>query len=84
MGIVTEQAVLSRLRELDQDEWPEVCGFIEHLISAKGSKPPERGSATAVMASYGAWRMPPEEQERILAMIREARELEDAGHGADL
>lgn len=84
MGVVTEQAVLNRLRELDPEAWPEVCDFIGYLVTAKGRRAPERGSAADVMASYGAWSMSPEEQQRILNAIRQEREMENAGHGAHL
>lgn len=84
MGVVTEQAVLDRLRELDPDAWPEVCDFIGYLVTTKGRQAPERGNAAGVMASYGAWSMSREEQQRILDAIRWEREMEDAGHGAHL
>lgn len=45
-------------------------------IEARIGSPP-RGSAEALMLSYGTWSMTPEEQARITRMIEEERLLEE-------
>jgi hypothetical protein len=38
---------------------------------------PERGTVAAIMPSFGAWQMSPEERLQIERMIQEERSLED-------
>lgn len=79
MRQLTEEAVLTELRNLPTESWREVYDFIGRL-KATPSPQPRRGSAEAILPLCGAWEMSPEERRRIERQIDALRHLEeDAG-----
>lgn len=73
---ISEEVILTELRELAPEDWPEVLDFIDYL-KTKRAKAPKRGSVEALLPFFGSWEMQPEEQEQVLREIHDLRHLEE-------
>ena len=76
MSQLTEEAVLTELRDLPADCMQEVYDFIGYLKATRAEEP-RRGSAEAILPFCGAWQMDPEERARIEREIEEMRLVEE-------
>lgn len=63
------------IEELTDEEKQQLLNFIEELKRKR--EEPKRGSADAVMRSFGSWKMTPEEHEQFMKDIADCRQLEE-------